>query len=51
MTRKLTLKLDRLTILTPDELLDVAGAQGTPVSVIICITDLLTVCDAQRCAG
>jgi hypothetical protein len=49
MTRKLTLKLDRLTILTPDELDNVAGA-GTPVSVIICITDLLTVCDAQRCA-
>jgi hypothetical protein len=49
VTRKLTLKIDRLAELTPDELAYVAGAQKI-VSELICITDLLTVCDAQRCA-
>jgi hypothetical protein len=32
----------------------VAGAQETTktiISVLICITDMLTVCDASRCAG
>ena len=52
--RKLTLKIDRLTELTPEDLAGVVGAQDTTkniVSVVICITDMLTVCDAQRCAG
>jgi hypothetical protein len=48
--RKLTLKIDRLTELTSDELTAVAGAQQKIVSELICITDMLTVCDAQRCA-
>lgn len=51
MTRKLTLKIDRLAELTPDELAQVAGGQVTILSVLICVTDMLTVCDAQRCAG
>lgn len=50
MTRRLTLKIDRLTELTPDELAYVAGAQQKIISELICITDMLTVCDAQRCA-
>jgi hypothetical protein len=49
MTRTLTLKIDRLTELTPDELASVAGGQEI-LSRVICITDMLTVCDAQRCA-
>ena len=51
MTRTLTLKIDRLAELTPDELAEVAGAVGTPFSQVVCITDMLTICDAQRCAG
>ena len=51
MTRRLTLRIDRLTDLTPDELTGVVGADGTIVSVLICITDMLTVCDGARCAG
>ena len=51
MTRKVTLKIDRLGELTSDELTQVAGAQGTIWTELICLTDMLTVCDAQRCAG
>ncbi len=49
MTRKLTLKVDRLSELTPDELAEVVGAQAI-LSVVICLTDMLTVCDPHRCA-
>ncbi len=51
VTRTLTLKIDRLAELTPDELARVAGAYDAIWSQVICITDMLTVCDAQRCAG
>jgi hypothetical protein len=50
VTRALTLKIDRLSELTPDDLARAVGAQQI-VSRIICITDMLTVCDAERCAG
>lgn len=49
MTRALTLKIDRLSELTPDDLARAVGAQQI-VSRVVCITDLITVCDAQRCA-
>ena len=49
MTRTLMLKIDRLTELTTDDLARVAGAQEI-LSRVICLTDMLTVCDAHRCA-
>jgi hypothetical protein len=49
VTRKLILKTDRLTELTTDELAAVVGAQQI-LSRVVCITDMLTVCDAERCA-
>lgn len=49
MARTLTLKADRLTELTTDELADVVGAAEI-LSKVICLTDMITVCDAHRCA-
>ena len=50
MTRALTLKIDRLSELTPDDLARAVGGQEI-LSRVVCITDMLTVCDAARCAG
>ena len=49
MIRTLSLKVDRLSELTQDELAEVVGAQGI-LSVLVCVTDQLTICDAERCA-
>jgi hypothetical protein len=49
VTRKLILKSDRLTELTSDELAAVVGAQQI-LSRLVCVTDQLTICDAERCA-